>query len=261
MKPIDDACLPQHKLLMLGGSNGRNVKKMERLISEDLISYRGKPQLEKIKEHDESDVFKPENLLHHLQDVGRRLKQSCQNYVKETVYSLLTLLRNFLLKLANMSCQSLHCNQGQFLNIVSVFSLRRELQNKAIEKYSCTESHIDDYWNYFFELKNSMGETRLPTVAILVKAALALSHGSGDVQQGRRKKREKGQTDSLKKPTDSGQQEFDRSRTCASKAAGGAQFEEGRRKCSEGTLRQLQNTCVIIGKIIKHAGKYNSQLR
>ncbi|KAJ8886442.1 hypothetical protein PR048_012653 [Dryococelus australis] len=46
-----------------------------------------------------------------------------------------------------------------------------------LEKDSFTESRMDDYWNYFFELKNSVGETRFPIIAILVKAPLALSHG------------------------------------------------------------------------------------
>ena len=62
--------------------------------------------------------------------------------------------------------------------------LQDEWRLLQTEKDIITGGRIDNYWAQFLGLKTSQAELKYPTVATVVKAALAVSHGSGDVERG-----------------------------------------------------------------------------
>lgn len=55
---------------------------------------------------------------------------------------------------------------------------------KFEENVTKDNGSIDRYWTHFFNIKNAANDDKFPTLTKVVKAALALSHGSASIERG-----------------------------------------------------------------------------
>lgn len=134
---------------------------------------------------------KERDKLHFLNDARKFYSTACKHVLEKTQIAKIPLLKHLRCLHPDERTTVHSCNDIVMLAKTLPFDLEYDTlldEWKLLQHEKNTpeidEFRVDTYWYQFFTLKHPSGNLKYPTVTKVVKAALALSHGSADVERG-----------------------------------------------------------------------------